>query len=279
MKILRIIIDPFLNSKSLSDLYGINVIDLHNAVLAEWTSISGESMNIVKTEYSTELPIKEDGYQYSNSEYLSVLAGSISAHSPDILNYDNLIKKFDLINRRNAGEFDEVHFYSGGYVGFYESRMVGRNSIWCNAPAYNSECNPFIIMGFNFTRGVSEAIEAFGHRTESTLRYCYKNFFADFTKCVGTIHTPHNAINDYDWNNPDIVNCYADKYPNAYNQSKGCSALLSTFFKTKSIYKPVLRNADYWNNNSLDYFRYWYNHIPKSMWDVILHVNNIKKFE
>lgn len=279
MKILRIIIDPILNGKSLSDLYGINVIELHNSVLAELANISGESMNVVKTEYSTEIPVKEDGYQYSNSEYLSVLQGSIPAHSPDILNYDNLIKKFDLINRKNNGEFDEVHCYSGGYIGFYESRIIGKNSIWCNAPAYNAECDRFVIMGFNFTRGVSEAIEALGHRTESILRYCYPNFFADFIKCVGTIHTPHNAVNDYDWNNQDIVNCYADKYPDIYNQSKGCSALLSTFLKIKSTYKPVPRNADYWNNNSLDYFRYWYNHIPKSMWNVILHVNNIKKFE
>jgi hypothetical protein len=279
MKILRIIIDPILNGKSLSDFCGINVIELHNSVLTEWFSISGESMEVIKTEYSTELPIKEDRYQYTSDEYLSVLVNSTHAHNPDILNYDSLIKKFDLINRKNNGEFDEVHFYSGSYIGFYESRMIGRNSIWCNAPAFNAECDNFIIMGFNFTRSISEAIEAFGHRTESTLKYCYVNFFADFTKYVGTIHTPHNAINDYDWNNSDIVNCYADKYPDAYNQSKGCSALLSTFFKTKSIYRPVPRNADYWNNNSLDYFRYWYNHIPKSMWNVILNVNKIKKFE
>ena len=279
MKILRIIIDPTLNGKSLSSLYSKDVIELHDDVLAEWSCISGEPMEVVKTEYSTELPIKEDGYQYTTKEYFNVIQRIAPAHSPDILSYDNLIKKFDLINRKNNGEFDEVHFYGGPYMGFYESRMIGRNSIWCNAPAYNAECDGFIIMGFNFERGISEAIEAFGHRTESTLRYCYKNFFADFTKCVGTIHTPHNAINDYDWGNSDIVECYADKYPDVYSQSKGCSALLSTFFKTKSIYKPAPRNADYWNNNSLDYFRYWYSHIPKLMWDVILYANNIKKFE
>ena len=293
MRVLRIIIDPVLNGKRLSEWFNVDVRSLHSKVLDEWSNITGEAFTISDEILSEEIPIKEDGYQYSLDEYWNVLSGIKEHHSPDYMDYKSFIEKFDLINRKNNFEFDEVHIYAAGWMGGFESRMVGNNSIWCNAPLYVADCSNFVIMAFNMQRGVSEAIEAFGHRTESTLKYCYSSFWSKFLSVVGSVHIPHNGTTDYDWANKTIKSCYADMFPDSWNnipvvsnENKGCNLLLAVMaglkpltISTETDFQPVPRNCEYWKCNSLDYFRYWYNHIPKEMFDVIIHPDKIKIME
>jgi hypothetical protein len=59
--------------------------------------------------------------------------------------------------------------FGGPYFGFYESRMAGQKAFWCNAPGIEQNCKRFVMMGFNYERGVREMIHSFGHRAESIL--------------------------------------------------------------------------------------------------------------
>ena len=56
------------------------------------------------------------------------------------------------------------------YAGYYESIMAGPGAFWCNAPALKETGQAqrrFIIMGYNYQRGVGEMLENLGHRAES----------------------------------------------------------------------------------------------------------------
>ena len=65
--------------------------------------------------------------------------------------------------------------FGGPYFGFYESIMVGEGAYFCNAPPLNKvACSRlFVIMGFNYERGVGEMLEDLGHRAESILTHVF----------------------------------------------------------------------------------------------------------
>ena len=279
IKVLRTDFLPVMqDGLTLDKLYNKDINVLHKNILDTITEISGETFQVVGIESTNEIPIKQDGFQYTNEEYINVLAGKSPAHQPDYASYKWIIDKFDLVNRKNKNEFDEVHMFGSPFLGFYESLMIGERSIWCNSPAYRTMCDNFCIMGYSYERGVSEATENLGHRAESILSYWNRDFFRDFVNAVGSIHIPHNATKDYDWANISNKLCYADKYPDAfYKDKKGClilSSLYKLFIKGKKFI-PVLRDSTYWNSNSLDYFKYWFKHLPKEALDIVLHVNKI----
>lgn len=267
MKILQIIIDPIIKGKSLSKRYNVDVQALHKSVLDELTSITGEEMIIVDSITDTDIPVKEDGYQYTEDELYNVLFAGGKSHRPDWLDYTKFIEKFDLINRKNRGDFNEVHIYGFPWCGAFESRMVGRTAVYCNSGAYSANCDNFIIMGFSYERQISEAVEAFGHRSEFILQRCYPNSFRLMNNLVGSIHIPFNTKKDYDWGNTAMVDSYAHVFPDG----------LSTDFY------PVKANCELWGNKNggygLNWFRFWFKHLPKSAWDVILHPEKIRVME
>jgi hypothetical protein len=285
MRVYQIIIDPIINGQKLSKYYKVDVKKLHNEVLQEWSSISGEKYEIVKSITVDYIPEKEDGYKYTREEYYRILMGEIQGHSPDFMSYKLFIEKFDLIDGKNKEEFDEVHVYGAPWFGFYESRMIGKTSIWCNSPEYKSDNENFIIMGFNYERGISEAIEAFGHRVESTLNYCYPKFFKTLKDKVGTIHIPFNATTDYDWKNKSYKDNVADSLPKNYSYKKTSifTSLMNLFryrtFNYNSGEINKTENCEKWGCGSLGWFRYWFSRIPSYMWRMIIHVDEIKKVE
>ena len=95
---------------------------------------------------------------------------------PDQVDYEAIIDQFNLIEKINRKEMDEVWLFGFPYAGFYESRMVGPGSFFCNAPPldiYHHCLRRFVIMGFNYERGVGEMLESMGHRAEFTMSQVY----------------------------------------------------------------------------------------------------------
>ena len=253
MRILQIIIDPIIAGKPLTQRYGVNVKELHNNVLKILSSISGESMPIVRTEYQSFIPVKWTGVTYSAQHYEQVINRIAIPYYPDLMDYDLFIRDFKLIERR--GEFDEVHVWGGPYFGFYESRMIGRNPIWCNAPPLKRECDNFIIMSFNYERGISEALEAFAHRVESILAHNYPTMFRAYQRQVGTVHIPFNTTKDYDWSNETMVRYRNYLFPN--------------FTPTNLLGR--MANCQEWGCTGLGYMQWWLRNLPKNTWTKILH--------
>jgi hypothetical protein len=116
------------------------------------------------------------------------------------------------------------------YCGYYESTMGGPDAFWCNAPALgrtDQAGRRFVIMGFNYERGVGEMLEDLGHRAESIMKRVYNgrdgeaNLWERFirhdrthpgrSEC-GNVHFAPNSDRDYDWGNRRQVLSYCDTW-------------------------------------------------------------------
>ncbi len=218
-------------------------------------------------------PEKIDGFQYTEAEYLAVMGGQSSAHSPDNVNYNAIVNNpaFDICGKFNRGEIDEVWIYNGPYFGFYESTLAGPNGYWFNSSPVPGpyDCNGLLpIMGPSPERQVTEAVHNFGHRTESTMSKTYGswqqnnishgwNKFGlvdyqsanyDYSGC-GSIHYPPNGQSDYDYQN---TTNFADT---------NCT----DFVNYPDLTEPPLLtsvNCSAWQCGSLDYLAYWFSNFP-----------------
>lgn len=121
-----------------------------------------------------EYPVLMDDRQYTDMTYTEVLGDDKRALRDANRNYlfadyEQIIQKFDILQKVESEQIDEVWMFGGPYFGFYESRMVGRGAFWCNGPGMEENCRRFVIMGFNYERDVKEMIHDYGHRAESLL--------------------------------------------------------------------------------------------------------------
>ena len=163
--------------------------------------------------------------------------------------YEHLISTFDLIDRRNAGEFDQVWLVGVDPINPYETIMVGNNSYWVNGKEMEKDCDNFVIMTLYVSRRDAN-FECFGHLAENIMRkvfgrtynsyepdeieinnkedleklnlwerFCLTEYSSNGTYAsVGNIHFSPNSGYDYDWLNENYVESdwidWRDNYPN-----------------------------------------------------------------
>lgn len=163
--------------------------------------------------------------------------------------YNHLIDTFDLIERRNNGEFDQVWLVGVDPINPYETIMVGNNAYWVNGKELQKDCDNFLIMTLYVSRRDAN-FECYGHFAENVMRKVFGrsydsyepnqieiNSTADLEKLnlwerfslteystngtyasVGNIHFSPNSEYDYDWLNDDYVESdwidWRDNYPN-----------------------------------------------------------------
>ncbi len=239
-KVYLIIFNPTVPSqggKRLNQVLGWNDPDeLTKGHIADMKEVSYGYANyeVVDRIEVDAFPVKKDGFRYKANDFVKGWKSKSGFHQPDEVDYQAIIKEFRLFDRVNSGQIDEVWMHGFPYAGFYESIMVGPGAFWCNAPAINSnEVNRrFVIMGFNYQRGIGEMLENQGHRAESIVKYTYrhkegeKNLWEKFTRYdkthpgkaeVGIVHFAPNSLKDYDWGNKTKVTSYADDWLNFPN--------------------------------------------------------------
>lgn len=174
-------------------------------------------------------PRKLDGFRYTGEDYVASWRAR-RMHEPDRIDYESQVAAFDLIGRYDRGEIDEVWFLNFPYSGDFESTMVGRDAFWCNSPPVpnTNHCRGrFVMMGFNYERGVDCMLENFGHRTESIMSRVFsthrpeQNLWERFIQYdrthpgqaqCGNVHFAPNSERDYDWENPRPVISYCDDW-------------------------------------------------------------------
>jgi hypothetical protein len=181
----------------------------------------------------------------------------------DLMDYPPFIAELDLLNRVAADEFDEVWMFGPPYAGFYESRMVGENAFWCNAPAIPETGKRFLIMGFNYERGVGEMLEDMGHRAESVLTKIYgdgpgpRNLWERYKRYdlvnpgqaeVGLMHWAPNSRHEYEWDNHAVT--VPSKCEDWFN-----------FPNFRGVVKQV--NCDEWGPDIRSHHKWWFKHLPK----------------
>jgi len=210
-------------------------------------------------------PIKIDGFTYSANAYHSAWQARQGFHQPDWADYDRIMGDFDVARRITNRSIDEVWLFAFPYAGFYESRMAGPGSFWCNAPpldGYDQVGRRFVIMGFNYERGVGEMLESYGHRGESIMAHFFRdrrgadNLWERFTRYdlthpgraeVGNVHFAPNSQKDYDWGNLEKVSSHCDNwfdYPNMQGSPR------------------MVNCAEWGNGDTRQHHLWWFRHFP-----------------
>lgn len=281
-KAMLLIFNPIIKSeggKSLSQLKGWNDPDeLTRQVIEDLREVSHGSaqFRIVERIEVDEYPLKADGFHYDDEKYLSG-----NWHSPDGVDYAEIIHDYRICQKVEAGEIDEVWLWGGPYFGYYESTMVGDGAYWVNSPPVQGvKCSKlFIIMGFNYERGVGEMLEDFGHRTESMMAHIFGGWEADeenawdrFTlydevapgrSNCGNIHFAPNSQSDYDWGNARYVDSYCDDwytYPNLPGNKRRV-------------------NKSEWGGGDIRlHHKWWFSHVPHAPGEVDGKLNNWWKY-
>ncbi len=227
-----------------------------------------EDQNIFTMIDSTYMTIDTIAYYFQNT-YTLYTELKYLAETQNRIHYDynGMIDFYDLDTKRNNGTIDEIWVYAFPFGGMYESILAGPGAFWWNAPPlpHPGLEKTLSIMGWNYERGVAEAMHSMGHRFESAIWHAYgrwdnqssdPNNWEIFTRInkdnpgkanVGNIHFPPNGTSDYDYSNPAYVNTYADnwkRYPYLLNQ-------------TRSL------NCSEWGCGQLGYMRWWFSHIPR----------------
>ena len=220
---------------------------------------------IVERVEVDKFPRKQDGFTYKADEFVAAWKARTGFHNPDAVDYDALLDEFDMIEKVNSGAIDEFWLFAFPYAGYYESIMGGPGAFWCNAPALTQTARAkkrFIIMGFNYQRGVGEMLEAFGHRAESIMKHTFRNTkgqdnlwqrFIRYDKThpgqseVGMMHFAPNSVRDYDWGNKTRVPARCDNwlnFPNLAGEAR------------------IVDCADWGNGDIRAHHQWWYRRLP-----------------
>ena len=154
------------------------------------------------------------------------------------LDYDYYVEKLDLVNRKNANEFDMLYLIGIDPLSPFETCMVGNAPLWINGEGVIADCDNFVIATVTFSR-FDGSIENIGHMAENMLGYTYGavpyapgildgtnyselNDWQKYCLCkflatpetetygYGVVHFSPNSTSDYDWENPDKVKYYKD---------------------------------------------------------------------
>lgn len=242
--------------------------DLANTYIQDLMEVSGglARYEVVQRVELNEFPALSDGFRYTPQTFLAVWNKAQPPHQPQYADYQAILTGLNAMPRIINHEIDEVWLMGFPYAGFYESTMCGVGAFWCNSQpqswstGYNRR---FIVMGFNYERGVGEMLHSFGHRCESTLTQTFSklegaaNLYARFALYdkispgeaeLGNVHFPPNAEQAYDYNNPRKVVSNCDDWNNFPN------------FKNE----VRLVNADEWGNGDMRILhKWWLKHLPK----------------
>ena len=280
-KVYVIVYDPILsNEQNLSTYLGWNNhADLTQGTIDFFRQVTNNRLNysVVYTSIITDgWPEKIDGFRYSEEEYLAVLDGQSPPHSPDTVDYNEIVNSptLDICGKANRGEIDEVWIYNGPYFGFYESTLVGPGAYWYNSPPVSGpyDCNKLIpIMGPSPERNLDCAVHNFGHRTEATMTEVYGSWQQNRTahnwerfalvkalspdyvySGCGNIHYPSNGTSDYDYGNTFTVLSNCDDFANYPNLGDPAET-------AKSV------TCSDWGCTELAYLSYWFSHLPSNL--------------
>ncbi len=266
---------PSMNNRRLHNVFNWqNPSTLADGLISDYTAMTGGLVqyHIVNFVNMNVFPLKADGFRYTDKDqntsgsYLYSSAHN-AWHQQDGVDYRAIVRNYDLARKVDWGVYDEVWIYGAPYFGYYESRMMGKNSYWCNSNPLQDVTSSkiFVMMGYNYERGVAEELHDYGHRTESIMSHVYggwditksRNDWERFTHnktqsgdaACGTTHYPPNAKADYDYADTLHVWSSAPDWLNNFPDLKGDSAFIND---------AAWGGPDYQQN----FMMWWFKHMP-----------------
>jgi len=216
------------------------------------------SYDIVSQIIIKDLPQFENGKKLTFSEW-GMLFTHQAKSAGEIANYKNMLSQFG-----NYQNFDEIWMFGAPYFGFYESRMIGKNSIFCNAPPLITSGKKQIVMGFSYERKGGEMLEDFCHRVESIMNFTEKFLWKQFIRDCGSVHCPPNTKIDYDWGNKtEILSNHLAWYdfPNYTN-------------------KKTMVNSEIWGKGDITaHHTWWLEHLPLNWWRYVVDLSILDTYQ
>lgn len=216
---------------------------------------------------------KIDGYEFTDEAYHTCLSDFSACHQPEQIDYKKILTDNQSCEKLNNGVIDEVWLWGGPQFGYGEGAAAGPNADIFNnqlgaLPITGTSCKKLlVVLGFSYERGITEAMETYGHRIEAFMTKIYGGWnmksgnsaWDIFTRRdinvpgqaqCGNVHFPPNSSADYDWSNARTVDSACDdwlSYPNIPStpnvKNTSCSA---------------------WNCDGHQYLKWWMQHIPKA---------------
>jgi hypothetical protein len=270
-RVLMVIYNPTIRSESGRKLSAVMKWNNPDELTAKYITDLREcsygyaNFDVVERIEVDRFPVKDDGFLYDGDQFVKALRSNAGFHQPDLVDYHRILADFNIIEKINSGAIDEVWLYAFPYAGFYESIMAGPGAFWCNAPPLTDTDRAkkrFVIMGFNYQRGVGEMIENMGHRAESIMTHVFRNKKGDenlwerFTRYdkthpgqaeVGIVHYAPNSLKDYDWGNRARVRSRCDVWHNFPNL-EGSAREMDC--------------SEWGNGDTREHHLWWFRHFP-----------------
>lgn len=252
---------------------------------------------IVERRQIDAIPIKQDGFQYTDATYLNCINNQSTCHQPDLVNYNVLLTQFgvNVCALRNSSVIDEVWLWGGPFFGFWESAMAGPNAFGINGdPITGTSCQKqLVVMGFNYEARSTNMLESMGHRVEHTMKHVFNDTWRlaygpppqspppnlnDWEKFSAKGYDPvtagcgvtHGSLNkptydpnnywSYDWNNGNVENSTCEdflNYPNLTGHTTQISCQSWGATNCATLYEDF--------TTVFGFHRYWFSHIPKYM--------------
>jgi hypothetical protein len=234
---------------------------------------------IVQTILRDEWPIDVSGQRYTDATYIQETNASNWTH--DDGDYNAIITDNAIDTKVNGGSVDEAWLWGGPGFGWWEATTAGNGAYSTNGgPVEGVNSKVFSLMGFNYERGSSEAMESYGHRIEGIMERIYKSWsfpygpppaqspaflhaWDEFTVknydpgtligcgfAHGSMNTPtYDQTNNYwsyDWSNTTNVNSTCNDWSN-YPLLTGATTNM---------------NCSAWGCTSYGFHQWWWDHMP-----------------
>ena len=228
------------------------------------------NFNVVEQVVSTDFTPMSSGEHYTPDLYLSAMADH-QAKIEDRADYAAILNQYDVVNKIHNGMIDEVWLMGYPFAGFNESRMGGPGAFFCNGdplPGTEQAGRRFIVMGFNYERGVGEMLESIAHRAEFILDKLFAgktgevNLYERFTRIdwdhpgqaeVGTVHHGPNAI------------LTPDRDDHQWTETRTVPSRHKTWYQYPDLSgAPEPTNCDAWREADMTrgHHKWWFRHFP-----------------
>lgn len=271
-KVLVLDFNPTLTSQSnkkLTEYKGWNNPRLQEAVYMEDVrNNSGGFVNYQLVEHIeiNDFPIKNDGFDYNETTYLNCLNNNVNCHSSDLINYKKILDDYDVCEKRNNGEIDELWIWGGPYFGFYGATLAGPNLFgYGSDPIYDTVCTKQLpIMGFNYDSDSAEMLKRLGYRAQAVLTKAY----GSWEKGKDNQNWNKYTIADKDWSGRGVCG-YVNYPPNAesesqYDNQRFVDSTCDNWFNYPDLSGTKQSvNCSTWGCNNYGFQKWWLNHLPR----------------
>ncbi len=241
--------------------------------------------------------IKYDGTGKYNSDYwFNLLNGPLWSNLPSFsFDYEYIINKFDLVNRKNKKEFDQVWLLTIDPSQTYETNMVGRKAFWINGQPIKKDCDNFVLANISISRRDAN-YHALGHGMEGILynvfdvtygkdyqanvynitnesEYNKLNLWQKFTlnalnnkstyiTGVGNVHYPFNSKDNYGYEVTTKTNTNWESWLNYPNISVNTTKDNNKAWTSNPINNKIMTSSSEEKDPDRLYTRFWSSLFP-----------------